>query len=1044
MLEAPPTTPSHEVRKTVTVLFCDLAGSTHLGERLDSESLRKIMSRFYEEMRAAAERHGSRVEKFLGDAVMAVFGSPVMHEDDALRACRAAVDMREALSELNAELEQRWDVRLEARIGVNTGEVVAEDLAAGQSFVVGDAVNVASRLENAAGSGEILLGPLTTTLVNHAATLEAVEPLALKGKAEPVPAWRLVDVKRDSPAIVRRLDATVVGRDAELTALETAFQQTCDERRCRLITVIGPAGVGKSRVASEFMRRLGGRAQVLEGRCLPYGEGITFWPLAEIIRGAARIDEVDSRAHARSKIEGLVPAGDDADAIVAGIAEALGLSNGAARAEEIFWAMRRLLETLAEASPVVVVFEDLQWGQETLLDLLEYIGARSRAVPILVVCLARTELRETRPSLGAGEGATSVLSLAPLTDGESRQLIENLVGDVPLADAALRQIMASADGNPLFVEELLRMLVDDGVLVQANGRWRVGGELSSISTPPTIDALLRARLDRLSDGERATLGRASVIGHEFSRTAVAHLMSEPPGGGVGVSLASLTRKELIRTHRRGSAGEDAFRFVHMLIRDVAYAGLLKEVRADLHERFADWLSSRDGERFAEVEEICGYHLEQAYGYRQTLAPAGERERGLGRRAAGYLGGAGRRALARGDMPAAANLLSRSAALLPEGDLARIAVLLDLLVALSESGALQEAADVANRAIALAADASDRRLELHARIEHARWIELYTSSEVSTDELVALAERALAVFGEHQDELGLTRAMHLLGDVHLITCRCGVSAEAFQGALEHARRAGHQREQVELQTYLAVSHYWGPSRAADAIDHCERVLRQARGQRYLEMNMLSALAGLHAMCGDVPHARRLYRRSQAITEEFGARLALAAISLFSGKVETLAGDHAAAELELRRGYEMLSEMGEKSLLSTVAAQLAEAVYQQGRGDEAESLTTISEQAATRDDLLSQVMWRIVRAKARAAGGRFEDAERLASGAVELAGRTDYLNLRGDAAAARAEVLFAIGRTDEAGASARAAHALYERKGNVVSARLIGMRLLELDV
>jgi class 3 adenylate cyclase len=1035
-------TRSREVRKTVTIVFCDLAGSTSLGERLDSESLRRIMSRFYEEMRAAVEQHGGQVEKFVGDAVMAVFGLPDLHEDDALRACRAAVDMRDALSHLNAELEQRWEVRLEARLGVNTGEVVAGDAAAGQSFVVGDAVNVAARLEQAAGSGEILLGPVTTRLVGHAATLEAVEPLALKGKAEAVPASRLVDVTRDSPAIVRRLDAPIVGRDAELSALEAAFEQTRDQRRCRLVTILGPAGVGKSRVTREFVRRVGDRAQVLQGRCLAYGEGITFWPLAEVVKAAARIDPDDSRAQARAKIRGLVPDGDDAAAIVERVAEALGLSDGAAHAEEIFWATRRLLESLAEKRPVVAVFDDIQWGEETLLDLLEYLAAASREVPILLVCLARTELREIRPSLGVGDADTTVLSVEPLTVGESHQLIENLLGDVALTPVATRQITASADGNPLFVEELLRMLVDDGVLERVGGQWRVGAELSSISVPPTIEALLRARLDRLADDEKSTVGHASVIGHEFWPAAVSHLLPEPVGDAIGGHLASLTRKELVRPHGRGFAGEDAFRFVHVLIRDVAYAGLLKEVRSDLHERFVDWLAARAGERFAEWEEICGYHLEQAYGYRRTLAPVGERERALARRAAGYLAEAGRRASARGDIPAAANLLRRSAALLPDGDLTRIEVLLDLVVALSEAGALHEAADVADRAIALAAGASDRRLELHARIEHARWIELYTSSEISSDELIALAEQALPLFAEHEDELGLTRAMHLLGDVHLIACRAGPSAEAFAGALEHARRAGHQREEVELQSYLAVSHYWGPTSAPEAIVHCERVLQNARGQRYLESNMLSALAGLHAMRGDFSHARDLYGRSHAITEELGARLVLAAIPLFSGKVEALAGDRVAAERELRRSYEMLSEMGEKSLLSTVAAQLADAVYEQGRGDEAERLTTISEEAAAPDDLLSQVMWRITRARVRAAAGRLEDAEPMARAAVVLAERTDYLNLRGDAAMALAEVLSAVGRKGEAGASACAAFELYERKGNVVSAELVGTRLLDL--
>lgn len=346
----------HEVRKIVTVLFSDVTGSTSLGELLDPESLRNVMSRYFDLARTVVQRHGGTVEKFIGDAVMAVFGVPSAHEDDALRAVRAATEMRENLAELNDELERSSGVRLETRTGVNSGEVVAGDTSSGQSFVSGDTVNVAARLEQAAQPGEILIGSGTLSLVRDAVRVEATEPLPLKGKAEPVPAFRLLDVLAGAPALARRLDSPMVGRDDELRRVVDAFDLVERGRSCELLTIVGEAGVGKTRLTIEVLSRLADRATVLEGRCLPYGEGITFWPLAEMVRRAAGIDDGDPPAHALAKIAALLNGNDDAWLVRDRVGAAIGLSDATGAIQETFWATRRLLEALAADRPVVAVF----------------------------------------------------------------------------------------------------------------------------------------------------------------------------------------------------------------------------------------------------------------------------------------------------------------------------------------------------------------------------------------------------------------------------------------------------------------------------------------------------------------------------------------------------------------------------------------------------------------------------------------------------------------------------------------------------------------
>ncbi|MDQ3940380.1 MAG: AAA family ATPase, partial [Actinomycetota bacterium] len=475
-----------EVRKTVTLVFCDLTGSTALGEKMDPESLRRVIARYFDEMRGALERHGGTIEKFIGDAVMAVFGIPVLHEDDALRGVRAAADMKKAMARMNEDLERDHGVGLKVRIGVNTGEVIAGDHSQGQAFATGDTVNVAARFEQAAPPGEALIGEDTYELVRDWVDVEAVEPLELKGKSERIPAFRLVAV-RDAPD--RGLATPFVGRDRELDLLVGGFERAVTDRTCHLMTVLGPAGVGKSRITDELIERLGDRARVVVGRCLPYGEGITFWPLAEAVKDATGVTEEDSPAAAHDKIGAAIAGEDDAEIILARLEEALGLREASSEAQEIFWAVRRFFESLAAKQPVVVVFDDIHWAEPTFLDLIEYMVGWSKGFPLALLGLARNEFVELRPSWGSGQSTTTV-ALEPLSDPATGELISSLLDGTDVPAAVRDRITETTEGNPLFVVEMLRMMIDDAILTKTEGGWTVTGDVSSVPMPGSVQALV--------------------------------------------------------------------------------------------------------------------------------------------------------------------------------------------------------------------------------------------------------------------------------------------------------------------------------------------------------------------------------------------------------------------------------------------------------------------------------------------------------------------------------------------------------------------------
>ncbi|HEV8097683.1 MAG TPA: AAA family ATPase, partial [Gaiellaceae bacterium] len=677
---------------------------TSLAAALDPEVLRAVLRRYFDTVRTIVERHGGTIEKFMGDAALAVFGVPQTHEEDALRAVRAARDLHEALIALNSELGREHGLELRVRIGINTGEVLTGDAAAGQPFATGVAVNVAMRLQQAALPGETLLGAATQALLGEGAEVEPIEPIEARGAHDPIRAFRLLALDEGAP--LRRLSSgAFIGREGELEALESAFRAVRDERRSRTLIVLGEAGLGKTRLASELVASLAEQPSALVGRCVSYGEGATYLPLAEIVRQVAP-------ERPQATVERLLEGDEHAAAVAERIAELTGQTEGTAATGELFWAMRRLLEGLARRSPLVVVLEDLHWAEPTLLDFVEYLAAWPVEAPLLLVCLARPELRDERPGLSA---EAEVLRLEPLEDAAVDLLVGEL-GGAEVGAETRRRIASLAEGNPLFVEQLLAFLDE-------------AGPEALESVPPSVEALLASRLDRLEPDERALLERGAVVGREFARGAAVHLTPPDELTGIDRRLRALASRSLIHAVRADREHDDSFRFHHVLVRDVAYAGITKERRADLHERHGAWLDTRD-----EPDELVGYHAERAHLYRRDLQPS---DPGLGRLASwagDRLAAAGIRAWKRADTPATVNLLGRATALLSADDAKRVELLCELGMAQKGSGDFERGEATLVEAVQAASLARDRRMGLRAEIELAH-LHLFSDPEGASAELL---------------------------------------------------------------------------------------------------------------------------------------------------------------------------------------------------------------------------------------------------------------------------------------------------------------------
>ena len=1038
-----PALPPQEVRKTVTIVVSDLKGSTSLGESLDPESLREVMTRYFDAMRAVLELHGGTIEKYIGDAVMAEFGLPRLHEDDALRAVRAAHGMQQALVALNQELQATYGVQLTNRTGVNTGEVVAGDPTTGQRLVTGDAVNVSARLEQAAPANEILIGGLTYALVRGQVEVEPVEPLELKGKAERVPAYRLVGLAPGLEGTVRR-ESPLVGRDQELVLLEGALADASVAGRCRLVTIVGEAGVGKSRLTREFLDAHASEATTLRGRCLSYGEGITFWPVAEVVRMAASISDDDAPEVAHARILELVPVGEgEREQIAARVAAAIGLTPAQVPVSELFWGIRRLFETLAEERPLIILFDDIHSAAQTFLELIDHLVESSRKAPIVLVCTARHELLESNAGWAERPGATTI-TLEPLSAEHAEEFIDRLLGEAHLPPSVRRRVVEAAEGNPLYVEQMVSMLEDQG-LAGRDGAAGGGPAITDLVVPPSIQALIAARLDLLSREERAVVEPASVIGLVFPEPAVQELAPEPVRPNLQRHLDALGRKQLVRPADVGVALDDAdsYRFHHILIRDSAYNALLKRARATLHERFVAWAErvNRERDREQEYEEILGYHLEQAYRYRTELGPLDAEGREIGVRAALRLASAGRRAFARGDLPAATNLLARAAALREPDDPERIELLGDLGEAQVERGAFTEAQASLDEAAEAARRIGDARLEARARLTRLA-LDLHAGELGAREEAIATSEGAIRTFERAGDQAGIARAWRLHFLVRGTDGGYDEAAAAAEHIIEHATIAGDTRMAARGAAGYSSVALRGSLPTSTMIARCEELMAQVAGDRKSQAIVAGVLAQLYAMQGDFERGRELYETQRQMLADLGPSVTAMSTSIERARVEILAGDLPAAERELRADDVALTEIGERYFRSTIVAMLAGVLAAQGRAQEAEQAVETARELADEDDVLSQVLWRTAHARLLADAGRLEDAVSEAEAAVAIARDSADIDLLGDAMSELGEALSRAGRAHESGPPLQEALMLYERKENRVSADRVRARLAEL--
>jgi len=679
-LASAPVAPGEE-RKVVSVLFVDLVGFTAKSDRADPEDVRATLRVYHERLKREIERFGGTVEKFVGDAVMAVFGAPVSHEDDAKRAVLAALRIVQAIDELN---EERPELDLAVRGAVNTGEAVVALGARpelGEGFVTGDVVNVASRLQGEAPVGGIVVGELTYRATRDEIEYEELEPVTVKGKGEPIVVWRVVGARGRFGVDVQTAAATpLIGREHELALLRDLFRRAVGEHNPQLVTLSGEPGVGKSRLVQEFLGYVDELHELVywrQGRCLPYGDGITFWALAEVVKSHAGILENDTPDEASSKlsqtISAVVEEESERDWIRARLAPLVGLGEQAeaAEREESFAAWRGFLEAIAATDPFVLVIEDLHWADPAMLAFVEYLADWASGVPLFVLCTARPELYERQAGWGGGKRNHTAVSLSPLSSEETARLIAALLDRAVLPAETQTALLAKAGGNPLYAEEFIRMLVDREVLVQRGPTWELVAGEDEIPVPENVQALIAARLDTLSPERKALLHDASVIGKVFWAGALAEMGDLDPRV-VREGLHELARKELLRPARRPSIeGETEYAFWHLLIRDVAYGQIPRAARAAKHRAAAAWIERIAGERVAENAEVLAYHYEEAL---ELARAAGEEIEELEAAARRFVILAAERAI-RLDVGKARSLLERALALTRPTDPERFRVLL---------------------------------------------------------------------------------------------------------------------------------------------------------------------------------------------------------------------------------------------------------------------------------------------------------------------------------------------------------------------------------
>jgi class 3 adenylate cyclase/tetratricopeptide (TPR) repeat protein len=977
----------------VTVLFCDLVGSTALSGVLDPETLRTVTLRYFDMMERQIESHGGTVEKFIGDAVMAVFGVPTVHEDDARRALAAALDMLDALAALNDELQLSLRVRLNVRIGVNTGQVVAgSDTSTRQALVSGETVNLAARLEQNATAGQILIGPDTLLSAGAAVRAEPVGPLLLKGKTDPVPAYRLLGLGEDDPELLRRFDVRFVGRRSELAALDRALDDAEQGPRVQRVLVQGEAGQGKTRLLREWLRRAARPVLHGTGRCRPYGERGSLQPLADAVAALLAVGGPDD----------LVGPGGRPDATEALRMLSTGLlldGTPNPSVEETCAALVRILTVLAARRPVVLVVDDCHWAGPLLLDLLDRLVAELGPAAVLVVCLSRPEPTDARPE-PVGSPDRSLL-LSGLSDHESAQLAAELADVSAHLGASPARLLERAGGNPLHLEQLLAAEAETG---------------SPDGLPLTVQAVLGARIDALEPVDRTALDLASVIGPEFSAGELAGLCGTGPAGtpeGVRDALLRLSRRRLVEPDHRPRPGQATFRFSSDLVQEVTYACMSKRARAESHEKAAVLPSVRTAGPAA-----VGGHLERAHGYRSELGMLDAWTEELRGRAAGALGRAGAQACARSDLPWADDLLARAVALGRPDDPEAAAATRRLGEVRLALGHTDEGRTLLRGVLAGPADPVE--------ISHARLA--LATADADGEPPADAAQAALPVFEATGDELGQARACLRLGQRQQAQGRHGEADGLLTRALDHAMRADGEPERAAALGAMGVSLWRGPEPVPTAVARCRALLAEhGPERRTVRVTLNCPLAVLLALHEDWDAARESLAEAERLARELGYAEAQVFLPLFAATVETLAGEHDHALELLGAAADVARRIGAASLLGSTALESARILVDRRRWSTAAELL---EQAGpdTGRPYADTAEHDGLHARIAAARGDRDAALQAADRAVQAADQTDSPVVRALAALDRGHTHLLLGDAEAAASSAALAGAAFEAKGH----------------
>ena len=1001
-----------ETRKLVTVLVCDAVEGVD-GPARDAEVRRRLRDRWFQECRDVLARHGGTVERFIGGAVTAVFGAPVAHEDDALRAVRAAEELRKEMAPLGAEAAAEWGERPSMRIGIETGEVIAGVGGPRGASISGEVTSIAARLQQAARENEILLGETIWSLVRGAVDAELATGLAPGD--DRITIWRLIRVADDAPPIPRRFDTPFIGRVRELVQLRAALERTSHDRVPCLLTVLGDAGIGKSRLAAEARVDMLAEARVLVGRCLPYGQGVTYAALRQIVVQALGHRPVDA-------LEQLLAEEHDGTRVVGAVSALLGLRDANVPLEEGFWGVRRLCETLARRRPLVLVFEDVQWAEPAMLDLIEYVAEPVGEAPLFLLCLARTELLDHRPNWG-GENGREMVTLSPLKQSESELLATWLIRDHGAA-AATHEVVEAAQGNPLFLEQLVALLADGG---------STAGERQ---LPATVEAILAARLELLGPASRLVLERASVIGDSFRLSELARLVPSDLRMRLPAYTRGLVAKQLLRPTREGGR-QDGYRFGHVLVREAAYRRLPKELRAELHERFAEELAAHpaSGGGAGGHDEQVGNHFERAYVYRVQLAREDAHARRLAERATSHLATAAAEALARTDFRAVDRLLARAIPLMAPDDPQRAALLYDRGTSMLTLGCPDGAYAVLGEAIEAARAVDDQRSEWRARLDRTLAADSKGSSASSIREHARLAREGVSALRVLHDDRGLVRAWRIVGSVNGDRGRAARGLVAAERMLVHARRSGVYREEAWALWFLADAILIGPTPVSAGLARCEELLRDRAELRVGDVGVLGTVALLRAMQGEFDHGRQLIGQGRRLMERLGHRSPLLSTLEWLGELELLAGNWSAADEVLREASQIAADGDVLGAAAGCSAARARALTALGRPDEAEALVEIARSGMRPTFRAGQASWRSAQAAVHLARGDLDAAVSVAREAARILRATDLLSLRADVYADLSIAVRARGDVDEARCIADQACALYARKGNAVGAERI---------